>query len=122
MKFVRLFPFLLPLAALAAPEAAAPLSLGQAIDAVLARYPSLEAAKSAIDSAHGRTLQARASELPQVAAEGNYGYLSYRPNIDFSLPGVPPRAFYTTVQNTYNANVGVRQLLSDFGRTQALVK
>jgi outer membrane protein len=102
-------------------SAPAPLTLEQAIRAVLARYPSLDAAQAAIDAARGRFMQSDAARLPQVSANGSYTYQSLRPYIDFTLPGNPPTSFYETVQNGYNATLNLRQLLTDFGRTDALV-
>ena len=98
-----------------------PLSLDQAIQAVLVRYPSLDAAQAAIDAARGRFMQSNAARLPQISANGAYTYQSLRPYINFSLPGSPPTAFYENIQNSYNATLNVRQLLTDFGRTDALV-
>jgi len=98
-----------------------PLTLDQAIQAVLAHYPSLNAAQAAIDAARGRVMQSNASRLPQVSANGTYTYESLRPYINFALPGSPPTAFYENIQNSYNAALNVRQLLTDFGRTDALV-
>jgi outer membrane protein TolC len=102
------------------PAPAAPLTLAQALDAVLARYPSLDAAQAEIDSARGQTVQSQADRLPQVSAEAAYTYLSLRPYVSFPLPG-STAAFYENIQNSYDARLDVRQLLSDFGRTDALV-
>ena len=118
---------LLPLLALGAPlhaqepaAAPAPLTLGQAIAAVLARYPSLTAAQAAIDAAHARVTQSEADRRPQVSANAAYSYLSLRPYVEFSLPS-GSSSFYETIQNSYNATINVGQLLTDFGRTDALV-
>ena len=119
MKILRLSPVLAVGACLAAAEPAAPaqpLTLAQAIETVLARYPSLDAAQAAVDAARGRTLQSGAARLPQVSAEGSYGYLSLRPYV-----GLGGSAFYETAQNSYNVALGVSQLLTDFGRTDAVV-
>ncbi len=118
MKRPTLF---LLLALAAAPLARAePLALSQAIDTVLARYPTIGAAQAAVDAARGRTEQSNAGRLPQLSAEGAYTYLSLRPYVAFTLP-TGTSAFYETVQNGYNATLNLRQLLTDFGRTDALV-
>jgi outer membrane protein len=96
------------------------LTLGQAITAVLTRYPSLDAAQAAIDAARGRTTQSQAERLPQVSANGAYNYTSLRPYVQFSLPS-GSSSFYESIQNSYNAAINVSQLLTDFGRTDALV-
>ena len=103
------------------PAPAASLTLAQALDAVLARYPSLDAAQAAVDSARGRTVQSEAGRLPQVSAEAAYTYLSMRPYVAFPGPEGASSAFYETIRNSYDARLNASQLLSDFGRTDALV-
>lgn len=97
-----------------------PLTLAQAIDAVLARYPSLDAAQAAVDAARGRALESGAARLPQVSAGGSYTYMSLRPYVAFTLP-TGTSSFYETITNSYTVNLEARQLLTDFGRTDALV-
>ncbi len=105
-------------AALALPLRAddAPLTLAHAIDTVLARHPSLDAAQAAIDAARGRTDQDGADRRPQVSASAAYTHLSLRPSVDFG-----PATFYPAIYDSYVSAVTVRQVLSDFGRTDALV-
>jgi outer membrane protein TolC len=55
-----------------------------------------------------------------VSADGAYSYLSLRPYVAFTLP-TGTSAFYETAQNSYNVTLGVSQLLTDFGHTDALV-
>jgi outer membrane protein TolC len=98
-----------------------PLTLGQTIDAVLARYPSLDAARAAVDAARARTMQSNADRLPQVSADADYLYNSLRPYVAFSFPGLPAGAIYENIQNSYGASVTARQLLTDFGRTDRIV-
>jgi len=118
MKFPVAF-LLLALGAI--PGAGAePLTLAGALATVLDRYPTIAAAQAAVDAARGRTEQSRADRLPQLSAAGAYNYLSFRPYVEFQLPN-GPSAFYETAQNTYNATLNLRQLLTDFGRTDALV-
>jgi outer membrane protein TolC len=105
---------------LAAAEPSQPLTLTEAVEAVLARYPSLDAAQAAVDAARGRSLQSGAARLPQVSAGGSYTYLSLRPYASFSLPS-GTSSMYETITNSYNASLQVSQLLTDFGRTDALV-
>jgi outer membrane protein TolC len=107
--------------ALAEGSPAAPLTLNQAIEAVIAHYPSIDAAKAAVDAARARTVQSNASLLPQVSATGQYTYNSLRPYVAISIPGLPSGAIYENVQDAYAVNVTARQLLTDFGRTDKLV-
>jgi outer membrane protein len=99
----------------------APLTLAQAIDSVLTRYPSLDAARAAVDAARARTMQSNASRLPQVSGQGAYLYDSLRPYVAFSLPGFPGGTIYENINNSYTLTVTARQLLTDFGRTDKIV-
>ncbi|HEY5079579.1 MAG TPA: TolC family protein [Opitutaceae bacterium] len=100
---------------------AAPLTLSQAIDTVLARYPSIDAAKAAIDASRARTMQSNAVRMPQVTGQAGYTYNSLRPYVAFDIPGRPPGAFYENISDSYGITVTARQLLTDFGRTDRLV-
>jgi len=118
---------LLAVAALGAPalaqgEAPAPLTLSQAIARVVERYPTIDAAKAAVDAARARTMQSNADRLPQVSAGADYLFNSMRPYVAFAIPGLPPGAIYENVQDSYAVNVTARQLLTDFGRTDKLVE
>jgi outer membrane protein TolC len=107
--------------ALAPVAPAAPLTLSEAIDTVIAHYPTIDAAKAAIDASRARTIQANASRLPQVNGAAGYTYNSLRPYVAFAIPGLPPGAFYESISDSYIATVTARQLLTDFGRTDKLV-
>jgi len=105
-----------------AQASAAPLTLSQAIDTVVARYPTIDSARAEIDASRARTMQSNADRLPQVSGQAGYTYNSLRPFVAFDFPGQPPGAFYENITNSYNANVTARQLLTDFGRTDSLVE
>jgi outer membrane protein TolC len=107
--------------ALAEATPAGPLTLTQTIDAVLARYPSLDAARAAVDASHARTMQSAAARLPQVDGNAGYTYNSLRPFVAFALPGLPAGVIYENISDSYIATVTARQLLTDFGRTDKLV-
>jgi outer membrane protein len=109
-------------AALADTQQQGPLTLTGTIDSVIAHYPSLDAARAAVDAARARTMQSNASRLPQVTGNGGYTYNSLRPYVAFAAPGQRATAIYETVQDSYNVNVTARQLLTDFGRTDKLVE
>lgn len=97
------------------------LTLSGAIDAVLARYPTIDAARAEVDAASARTMQSNASRLPQVSGQAGYTYDSLRPYVALAFPGSPPTALYESINNSYAATVTARQLLTDFGRTDKLV-
>lgn len=110
-----------PLLAFSEPAApGAPLTLPQAIDTVLARYPSLDAAQAAVDAARGRTIQSESARMPQVSVDVEYKYLSLRPYAAFSSPAGSSQ-LYETIRDSYTATIQASQLLTDFGRTDALV-
>ncbi len=116
-----LLAFALAAPAFAGGPPAGPLTLDQAIGQVLARYPSIEAARAEVDAAGARTMQTNADRLPQVSGQAGYTYNSLRPYVAFSFPGMPSTAIYQTINNSYTASVTARQLLTDFGRTDRLV-
>jgi outer membrane protein TolC len=101
--------------------ASGPLTLAQAIGTVLARYPSIDAARAAIDAARARTMQSNADRLPQVSGQGAYTYNSLRPYVSFTFPGGPTGTIYENIQDSYGMSVTARQLLTDFGRTDKIV-
>ncbi len=101
--------------------ASGPLTLDQAVEAVVARYPTMDAARSAVDAARARTMQAGSARMPQVTGQAGYTYSSLRPYVAIRIPGGPSGAIYENVQDAYNVGVTARQLLTDFGRTDRLV-
>ena len=107
--------------ALAQVAPAGPLNLNQAIEAVIARYPSMDAARSAVDAARARILQANSSRLPQLTGQGDYLYSSLRPYVAISIPNFPSGAIYENIQDSYGVSLTASQLLTDFGRTDKLV-
>jgi outer membrane protein TolC len=113
-------PLAAPLFAEDSPAPAPSLSLAQVIDQVLSRHPSLDAAQAAVDAARARTEQGNAGRLPQVSVSGSYTFMTPRPYVSFSLPSGSSQ-FYETSQNSYTTALGLRQLLTDFGHTDAVV-
>ena len=105
------------LAAVDAEQAAGQLTLAGTIEAVLRQYPSLDAARAAIDAAGGRTQQSGAARGLEISVGGGYTYMSLRPYV-----AIGAMSLYETVQDNYGASVTVRQLLTDFGRTDAVVE
>jgi len=98
-----------------------PLTLQQTIDRVVAHYPTLDAAQAEIDAARARTTQVASARLPQVSAGAGYNYSDPRPYVEFSLPGFSS-SFYETSSNVYQVGLTARQLLTDFGQTDAMIK
>lgn len=122
MRLKLILPMSLAAAALAAGADPAPLTLGQTIDAVLAHYPTVAAAQSAVDAARARAMRSNADRLPQVSGQATYTYNSLRPYVAIAIPGLAPGAIYENVQDSYGVSVSARQLLTDFGRTDKVVE
>ncbi|HEY9155795.1 MAG TPA: TolC family protein [Opitutaceae bacterium] len=108
-----------PLAA-QTPSASTPLTLSQVLDEALAHYPSIEAARARIDAGRARTWQTQAARLPQVSAQASYSFVDPLSYVDFPTPSGSVRVYEQT-QNNYDVGLKVRQLVTDFGRTSALV-
>jgi outer membrane protein TolC len=122
MKPYALFSLLV---ALAAPVAAqtptsVPLTLNQVLDEALAHYPSIEAARARIDAGRARTLQTQAARLPQISAEASYSFIDPLSYVDFPTSTGSIRVYQQT-ENNYDVGLKVHQLVTDFGRTRALV-
>ena len=98
-----------------------PMTLQQTIDRVVAHYPTLDAAQAEIEAARARTTQVASARLPQVGATASYNYYAPRPYVEFSLPGFTS-SFYETSSNVYQAGLTARQLLTDFGQTETMIK
>jgi outer membrane protein TolC len=106
---------------LAAQTPSAPLSLSQALDEALAHYPSIEAARARVEASQGRTEQTQAARLPQVSADASYRFIDPLAYVDFpSASG--SRRIYQQTHNNYDGGINLRQLITDFGRTEALVR
>ena len=123
MKTCALFSLLVALATPAVAQtaaAAAPLTLNQVLDEALAHYPSIEAARARIEASRARTLQTQAARLPQVSAEASYSFVDPLSYVDFPTAGGSVRVYQQT-QNNYDLGLKVRQLVTDFGRTGALI-
>src|SRR4030095_1848104 len=60
----------------------------------------------------------RSNWLPEVNANSGYQFNAPSPSIDFPT-AAGPKAFQFAPYNNYNAQVGLNQLLYDFGKTRA---
>ena len=110
-----------PAAGATAPEVVH-LTLPDALARAQAHYPTVEAALAAIDAARAGTTVQEAARRPQLSAGAAYGYTSIRPYVAIALPGLPAGAIYENVQDSIGATLTVREQLTDFGRTRALVE
>ena len=123
MKPYALFSLLLALTSPLLAETssvAAPLTLNQVLDEALAHYPSIEAARARVDAGRARTLQTQAARLPQVSAQASYSFVDPLSYVDFPSSSGSVRVYEQT-QNNYDVGLKVHQLVTDFGRTSALV-
>jgi len=96
------------------------MTLRQVLDEALAHYPSIEAARARIEAARGRTQQTEAARLPQINAQASYTFVDPLAYVDFPTSSGSTRVYQQT-QNNYDVGLNLRQLVIDFGRTNALV-
>jgi outer membrane protein len=93
------------------------LTVEEAISRVLASYPAVQQASAGVEAATARLGQANSGYYPTIAAEVLYARIGPVPEIAF--PGLGVFKFYP--ENNYDAHIGVRQMVYDFGRRSAAV-
>ncbi len=94
------------------------LNLEKVVDEVISTHPSVKAAAQAVEEAEGRIGLARSAYLPTVSAGASYTRID--PVISFDFPGYGNIQLYP--EDNYSADVSVRQLIYDFGRTSKSIK
>jgi len=94
------------------------LSIEEAIRIVVANHPSIAQAAAMADASGARVQESRSAYYPTVEAEASYLYL--QPIVDLAFPGLGD--FMLFPANNYDAHVGVRQLVYDFGKTSTSVE
>ena len=88
------------------------LSLNQAIQQVMQNHPLIEQAGQQLQAAQARSEQSRSLFYPQVDALGLYTRIGPVPTLD--IPGMGSFSLYP--ENNYDAHLGARQVVFDFGR------
>jgi outer membrane protein TolC len=104
-----------PLQALDAPVT---LTLEQAIARALANQPLIQQAAAAVEAARARVGEAQSAYYPSVSANAAYNRLE--PDQSIAFPGLGN--FSLLPVDTWDFNVGLRQVIYQFGRRDAQVK
>jgi outer membrane protein len=93
------------------------LTVEQAVGLALANHPAVVAAQEALQAAEARIETSRSPFYPDVSFGGSYARIAPVP--EFVIPGLGSEKL--APDNNYDIYLGVRQLVYDFGRTEASV-
>ena len=97
--------------------AAASLTLDQAVARAVANQPLILQAQAAVEAARARVGQAQSTYFPSVSASGTYTRLEPDQSISLPIPGLPPGTSFSFVPiDNWDFNVGLRQVIYQFGR------
>jgi len=88
------------------------LSLNQAIRQVMQNHPLIDQAGQQVQAAQARSEESRSLFYPQVDALGMYTRIGPVPTLDIAGMG----SFSLYPENNYDAHLGARQIVFDFGR------
>ena len=104
-------------AAQAAQDTAATLTLDQVVARAVTNQPLILQAQAAVEAARARVGQAQSAYYPSVSASGSYTLLEPDETIPFG-----GGTFSLVPVNVWDFNVGLRQVIFQFGRRGAQVK
>lgn len=90
------------------------LTLKNAIEKVVASYPTVKVAQEAINNADARIGLARSGYYPEVDMTANFSNMG--PVTKLTIPSMGTFQLYP--ENNYSASINYRQVLYDFGRTR----
>jgi outer membrane protein len=93
------------------------LTVDQSVQRVLATHPILAQSAAAIRMAEARVSQTETARQPEVIGEA--GYTRLDPVSEFSIPGLGSLPVFSP--NNYDAHVGARYTVYDFGKSAAAV-
>jgi outer membrane protein len=93
------------------------LTIDDAITRVLGTHPAVEQATAGVEAATARVGQARSGYYPYTTGQLSYTRIGPVPTLNF--PGFGEFLLYP--ENNYDAHVGLRQMVFDFGRRSAAV-
>lgn len=97
-----------------APDSGVLLTVGQAVEMVIKTYPAIQQAEEAAQAAGARVEQSRSSYYPTVAVDAAYSRIHPIPYMPFN-----GAVFELAPADNYDAHVGLRYNLLDFGKTSA---
>ncbi len=103
-------------AAPAAAQVSDSLTVGAALEMVLANNPSLQETARSIEASRARVELSRGAYYPTAGIDASYFYMTPIPEIDFL--GL---SFKVAPNNNYDAHIGAQQMIYDFNRTGSQV-
>ena len=94
------------------------LNLEEAVNRAVTVHPTILAASGAVEEAEGRIGIARSGHLPTMDAGASFSRVGPVPSFDF--PGYGTIKLFP--ENNYSAEINIRQLIYDFGRTSKSIE
>jgi len=94
------------------------LTLDQVVQKAITNQPLILQAQAAVEAARARVGQAESAYFPQVGATGSYTRLE--PDETIAFPGLG--AFSLVPVDNWDFNLGLRQIVYQFGKREAQVK
>ena len=108
---------LISLLALTTAVAQDTLTVNQAIQRALERHPAIEQGLKNVQASEARMLQSTSATYPDVSTEASYTFLS--PIARLAFPGLGDFRLFPA--DNYDAHIGARYTVYDFGKTDAKV-
>ncbi len=103
--------------------AAVTLTLEQVVARAETNQPLILQAQAAVEAARARVGQAQSAYFPSVSATGTYTLLEPDQSLTLAFPApIGPLSFSLVPINNWDFNVGLRQILFQFGRRGVQVK
>ena len=93
------------------------LTVDQMLQRLLENHPAIAQAEQNTNAAEARVLQSSSARLPEVTTEASYAYLG--PIAKLAFPGLGEFRLYPA--SNYDAHVGGRYTVYDFGKVDAAV-
>ncbi|MEW6702401.1 MAG: TolC family protein, partial [Bacteroidota bacterium] len=93
------------------------LTLAESIRLALEKNKRVVQTKELISGSEAKVEEARSIYFPQLKLESNYYRLSWLPEINFALPGLPTEKIKFGVYNNYGAQLSLYQSLFTWGRS-----
>ncbi|MBI2266421.1 MAG: TolC family protein [Armatimonadetes bacterium] len=116
LTFLLLSSFTMALSGPAQPEVLV-LDVARSVELALANHPSLLRAEARIQEAKGKTEEARSTKRPAVALDASSTRTEPVSQLEVSSP-LGTQRFKLGEESTYAIRVGLRQLISSFGRAE----
>lgn len=85
-------------------------------------YPKLQELNKATEISEIRIGLAESGYLPALSGTGSYSYLTPVGQISFPISATETRTIQFQPHNNYNFNIGLNQIIWDFGKTQSQIE